>query len=1277
MHPFFASVIASQESDRGAANRDAPDGHQHRNQSVTESKTETHSSLIVGVLQAGDLAGVTSSTIFRKSRKSQTLRRYVRVSVSCLHEGREHKKSGQTSSVIANGSTCRWGDKGSRGESVCLPTSSNTDEIVLEVEAWSDQSSNSAEDLLLGRGKVGVRDLIDSHSRWIALDPRGKVEVWVSTSTSPPDGEGAEHLDRLVQEGIHADEGGARGGRTTPLGADDKCDVAVSAQGGPFEVTAQKTPSSPKWGRPRLPDLKNVLMAAGRGRALTQKHKQPQTATVSQMNGESGDGSSQIDVPPKDSSEIVEERRGQVTSEKKLHSEKVTQAHQRNHGAKQGIQLMKDNFQARLLGARSIGKHREKDTGGETEDVLGTELPDEGSLIASTPPAASGTLKRMHSEPSDVAWTRDEEGTSEAPNEQENNRKRAAIDGTRPGSSGEDHAKRRQSSCPSPLRSLLQDGIGDGDAQRGEGHEGDENDATDEKDANDEIGGGTAHRRKSAGGGQPSVSEQVKELVVQIATPLDAMISVKAAASRTRSTWSSPNLTSTLKGFRRNKPKEEAVADASTSSHSADAFSPTSLFGADQGDAPAKCHGRANALANLPSKPVAVRVTIFRAHLPEGLATGTLGGTKHRTAFVRLKIGDAFASTSVVQAGACECRWTNTHEGESVDIPIPSANLPDFEASTLVLEVWNKAIEELEEGTLMGKTEILVSDWLGKEGWATLDGKQCQGGQVKLSVALKTSASNGDVSDNVVVAHCDASKNTESQAGEETGLINTDPNAIRTSNADVSFFITPRQMEETTRQSEININNIENNIHEDSQSSTRASKSIHILRGGKLGVPPIEDKSHLNESQQSTSSQAENPVSVRLKKGTTEATMRAADYPDSSPDTTKRECARGTDIRSPVLHQEGVRVGTGHVDDQDLLMAVPGNEKAPPPSSDALGDWSSERDHNEGPEVDRTGDTRIHLAHSTPSGESIAASLNKVGGANMDSPFASLEPVESHERTTKVSRRAIAPTTPNAKGRTASTDESEMTSENLNTRHLGGLGRRTCGGTATALDVAAAECTRGQQAAHAHTTEVKSTAANANATVPRERPETSQLKHETTVIVRREYGTDLQTVKSLQEGERGASTNRVQKIGIKAKAKAPEAQTRDNHEPTALAQTIRTRIDRARDISQRRREAVRRNQWCATAGLRSSNGAAMVPPRAVQTRAATTIQSGFRGRTARRKLRLHQRSVVKIQAVYRGHMERKEYVLQVVRARRAKAEERRARARRSRIAFVSQVSKPS
>ncbi|CAM9917853.1 unnamed protein product [Scytosiphon promiscuus] len=917
--------------------------------------------------------------------------------------------------------------------------------------------------------------------------------------------------------------------------------------------------------------------------------------------------------------------------------------------------MMKDGFQARLLGARGGGKRPGKNRDEETEDATSTETRGEGSLNVSDSLLTSDILKRTRSEPSNVEWERDEQGTCQAQIDQENNEK-LITDEPKGGSSDGDNANRRQ------RRSLLRDESADDETPRGEGCERDGNGASNDSDADHETN--LSVRRNSTGNEKKNVPKQARKLVAQIASPLDAMISVTAAASRLKSTWPSPDLTSTLKGFRRKKPKGDAKTDVASSPDPADEVSPAGPLGADQAGATATYHRLRNVFSTLPSKPVAVRVTVFRASLPEGLATRKFAGTIHRTAFVRLKIGDASAPTSAVQAEGRECRWGKEDEGEIVDIPIPSPNLSDVAASTLALEVLNKSSKKLGEDLLMGKTEVLVSDWLGKKGWAELDGIR-QGGRVKLSVALKFSTSNGEVSDNALVAFCDAVEDKESRAGEDTGLANTEPDAISMFTTDIGY--TPQRMGETPRQRKVSTESIENVTYQEKQASRRAGEGSRSNEGGNSGGFPVEGRSFSTKNKQSTSSRTiSSSVSLGVEKRKIEAATRAAHHSGFYADAAEGGCVRDTGDKSAFLEEKGVRVCTLNADEQEILEVLPRKGKTPPISTDALESVPSESRHRGESELNRARDTRIDLAFSTASGASITNSRIEVLGANIEAASASLELYESHEQRAKAARQVIALTVPHDAERTTSSDKSLTALAIQSAGHIEMLGRHACGSSATALDAAAAGCTRGQQAAHI--AQEKSTEVDVNTTFPREHPEKSQQGHYTTCLSPGDNGTDRQINESVEK-RRGPLATPFQEIAIDATMKASAAQMEDGNHATALAQIVKTRIDRAREIVRRRRQAVCSNRRFAPVDTRDTSGAAMV---AVQARAATTIQGAFRGRTARRTIRLDRRSVVKIQAAYRGHMERKEYVLHIARARRAKAEETRAQARRSRIAFVTQ-----
>lgn len=124
---------------------------------------------------------------------------------------------------------------------------------------------------------------------------------------------------------------------------------------------------------------------------------------------------------------------------------------------------------------------------------------------------------------------------------------------------------------------------------------------------------------------------------------------------------------------------------------------------------------------------------------------------------------------------------------------------------------------------------------------------------------------------------------------------------------------------------------------------------------------------------------------------------------------------------------------------------------------------------------------------------------------------------------------------------------------------------------------------------------------------------------------------------------------------------------------------INSRRDRARQIARRRREIglrmgpteVHRINDATAYGREEGLSLSRIESQVLG--AAMTIQSTFRGRIARRRLRLQQRATMIIQATYRGYRERRVFLATTARVKRARAEERQAQERRSRIVSMKQV----
>lgn len=120
------------------------------------------------------------------------------------------------------------------------------------------------------------------------------------------------------------------------------------------------------------------------------------------------------------------------------------------------------------------------------------------------------------------------------------------------------------------------------------------------------------------------------------------------------------------------------------------------------------------------------------------------------------------------------------------------------------------------------------------------------------------------------------------------------------------------------------------------------------------------------------------------------------------------------------------------------------------------------------------------------------------------------------------------------------------------------------------------------------------------------------------------------------------------------------------------------RRERARQIARRRREngltgTVRGRRITGQSPHVRVGGLSLSNAEPLLSRATATIQSAFRGRTVRRRLRLRRRAAVVIQAAFRGHRDRRVYLGTSARVKRAEIQERRARERRSRMTSMKQA----
>lgn len=226
-----------------------------------------------------------------------------------------------------------------------------------------------------------------------------------------------------------------------------------------------------------------------------------------------------------------------------------------------------------------------------------------------------------------------------------------------------------------------------------------------------------------------------------------------AAATRLKTTLSSPALAATLKGFGWNAWKEGGKDDAPPFGATGDPIDgtlPSALPRAsdvrgfkDYFDEEVGLSSDSD-IDPLSSPVTALFVTIFRADgLPENLTKGNFGRTKKdatQDPYVRLKICDSTRATSAVKGGGSACKWGKNKEGELVELPLANAKFPEggLHSLNLVVEVWNQESEGRDKDILLGRTEIMLGECLGqKPVWADLEIKRKQRGRVKLSVGLK------------------------------------------------------------------------------------------------------------------------------------------------------------------------------------------------------------------------------------------------------------------------------------------------------------------------------------------------------------------------------------------------------------------------------------------------------------------------------------------------------------------------------------------------------------
>lgn len=813
--------------------------------------------MIVTVVRAEGLPGVTSGGVFRRPKTKKTHRRYVRVSMIDKREGRGQVFTEVTSSVDGRGSTCSWGEKGSTGESVSLQVDEDIFDSLqrssleratggtaaFELEIWNEASDGGGEDVLLGRGQVDPA-FVDSQPRWVMLDPKGKVEI--STATSLREGSGDQQIDENGQKSVSTQDG-----QTLPLGTDHEQNAdSEIAEDTPDNSSPDNVPkpTSPKWGLLRMPDLKDSLNASlGRAAKLRGKQRaqtagdEPDEEPVATDSPEEG-----VDQPAEEAEDGGER---QVTTANVPPDEQLTPAKQANRAALRGMQSIKESLQARLVGASGKPTASSEHAQNEEEDgAAESQADDKAHDLPST--SREGSLAARGSASSNVAILPDEPARSEANVQQDDSRKQRTSRDEQESGSPIGSGGRAERGRNTHLRSLLRDSsTGD------QGERQSEDDKQDDPDRPDEDQ--TARR--------DPVDEQTAEplakgRIAHVVSALDT-ISAKAAAasaSKFKSTLYSPSLTSTLRGLGWNKAKEDPRAGdlpppSDSSCEPVQIIPLATPADANETSEPVATEQSGSCdLSTPPSETTTLLVKILRASgLPEILAKSKFGWTKKNATqdpAVRLSMCNVLSWSSVVHGGGRECRWGTKNEGDVVELSIPSSDVPaeGLEALKLVVEVFNRASDDLEHDILLGKAEILVGDWLGKKAkWAALDAKQSQGGRVKLSLALKGSGKeaggmhrSNDASDDIAGDSSGDATDTEADAA-----VLATPHPSATSAFPANNGDTAQQTDEVSNQSETEVNDLEALAQHDGEASAHAE-------GSNAGVPPLALDSVSDGNQQ-------------------------------------------------------------------------------------------------------------------------------------------------------------------------------------------------------------------------------------------------------------------------------------------------------------------------------------------------------------------------------------------------------------------------------------------
>lgn len=1053
--------------------------------------------------------------------------------------------------------------------------------------------------------------------------------------------------------------------QTLPL---DKEDVQEGMNDNGADKVAIDSPPrsrSPKWGMPRMSGLKNTLnVTLGRATNLITK------------GGPTSNDRSEDTAPQTENVQVVDELQSifdhepepQVTYGKPPPDKRAPQdKKQASRGAMQGIQSMKASLQARLRGVSSSEKLFAENENRLSEEGERTEA--EGSHHEECSSVGSGTLpvvlNSKGAEPNGSMEKSDKPGFSEEqPIIQENTQNPSSNDTNVPVASSTDGDVRFERRYSTPPKSLLQDATGHAH-ENVEEKQGDEGNIEGYEVATDTIGD----------------EYHAKGPVAQAVSALDTAIS----AARLKSKLSSPSLAATLKGFGWNRAKKEAVASV-PSPPSASMGSPVGIIpstgsaGEEGASAPTTHEHTGGDGTNDPNNLAStVQVVVFRAsNLPERLGT-KFGRQKKNTSlgrFVRLKLCGVSASTPTVQGQGAEFRWGTKQEGYLLEIEVPPGNLPasGVGSSKIMIEVWNKASEELGKDVLMGKTEILVAEWLGKKGWASLDPKQSQGGRVKLRVALKP-CRNLDGSADVAMQDSGASDSEERPVHVEVNPTSPGPDATNTL----------QQVEEEQQQGE-----------------TAAKTTVPITERGEESSerPPLVVGSFPNEGQ-------ENESTVSADRTLGEQTMAATLNVGAS----DGEMVQEIDTGNSVVQQDG---GAALSASQDLVQAcvaptanvksseeeevspvVP--EKAPNgPSSNALDGLSTLENHATETEVTRREDVLHNVLvrqdefNTAPHNEVLGKQEAEPRGTHMDSLPIMHAPMELQANG---HTPGVGDSSEFSDGDSADVDvENKDRNIQLSSEARDKLAvLDLAGGPATDSDVATTAVTSNRRS---HTTNEKSAVLTI---LPRETLESSghgsYVLRQTEPATHEQHDSDgksheqdprqgidtrprRKTEKLQSNGDNGEGTASEmlatmlrETPGEQTESAPPRGVQLQDHVSIG-SNRARKRIERAREIIRRRRAVMSssgpdRDRRSAPCGRQMGMSA--------QTPAATAIQSGFRGWIARRRLRLWQRSAVRIQAAYRGHTKRREFIALTVRARRAKGEEERARTRRSRMTYITQV----